>query len=55
MDLGSVDEKLKDYKYKYVEEALDDIQLIWDNCKTYNQPETVLEISLSGSTKRQRA
>jgi hypothetical protein len=36
MDLGSVDEKLKDYKYKYVEEALDDIQLIWDNCKTYN-------------------
>lgn len=38
MDLGTCSEKLKTDKYRFVEEALDDIQLIWDNCKTYNQP-----------------
>jgi len=36
MDLNSVKKNLKGGKYKYVEEALSDIQLIWDNCKTYN-------------------
>ena len=41
MDLGTANQKLKAEKYRFVEEALDDIQLIWDNCKTYNHPETV--------------
>mgnify|MGYP000268277281 CR=1 FL=1 len=41
MDLGTAGEKLRTEKYRFVEEALDDIQLIWDNCKTYNHPETV--------------
>jgi hypothetical protein len=40
MDLNTVSEKLKADKYRFVEEPLDDIQLIWDNCKTYNHPET---------------
>ena len=37
MDLGSVKKKLVNSKYQFVEEALDDIQLVWDNCKIYNQ------------------
>ena len=36
MDLGTVKKNLKNNKYKTVEEALNDIQLIWGNCKTYN-------------------
>jgi len=36
MDLGTVKKNIKGAKYKYIEEALGDIQLIWDNCKTYN-------------------
>jgi hypothetical protein len=42
MDLGTVQEKLSGGEYRFVEEALDDLQLIWDNCKTYNLPDTVL-------------
>mmetsp|Transcript_60691 Transcript_60691/g.69337 ORF Transcript_60691/g.69337 Transcript_60691/m.69337 type:complete len:239 (-) Transcript_60691:389-1105(-) len=36
MDLSSIKKKLKNGKYEYHEEILGDIQLIWDNCKTYN-------------------
>ena len=42
MDLGTVDMKLKDDRYEIVEEVLDDIQLVWDNCKTYNSQNTVI-------------
>lgn len=41
MDLGTAFEKLRSEKYRFVEEALDDIQLVWDNCKNYNHPDTV--------------
>jgi hypothetical protein len=36
MDLGTIIKKVQASKYRLVEECLDDIQLIWDNCKTYN-------------------
>lgn len=36
MDLSTVLRKLKEEKYARLEEVLDDLQLIWDNCKTYN-------------------
>lgn len=42
MDLGTIDQKLKDDRYEFVEEVLDEIQLVWDNCKTYNPASTVL-------------
>jgi hypothetical protein len=42
MDLGTIARKCRDDKYIYAEEVLDDIQLIWDNCKLYNPPQTVL-------------
>ena len=42
MDLGTVNNKLRDDKYRYLEQFLDDVQLVWDNCKTYNTPGTVI-------------
>ena len=36
MDLGTCQKKLISNKYRTVEESLDYIQLIWDNCKTNN-------------------
>ncbi|CAD8082616.1 unnamed protein product [Paramecium sonneborni] len=36
MDLGTLQYKLNNNVYKTVEECLDEIQLIWDNCKLYN-------------------
>ena len=36
MDLSTVRENLKNEVYLYVEQCLDDLQLIWDNCKLYN-------------------
>ena len=37
MDLGTVKKKLYDYTYPTFKEFLDDINLIWKNCRTYNQ------------------
>ena len=54
MDLGTASDKLRTEKYRFVEEALDDIQLVWDNCKNYNHPDTVRPPLPSGSTSRQR-
>lgn len=42
MDLGTVERNLKANKYKIVEEFLDHIQLVWDNCKLYNMAGSVL-------------
>ena len=38
MDLGTVRNNLSNNSYQTVEECLGDIQLVWDNCKTYNSP-----------------
>ena len=37
MDLGTIKKKLINNKYETVEGVIDDIQLIWDNCKVYNE------------------
>jgi hypothetical protein len=54
MDLGTITDLLRNDQYRYVEEALDDLQLVWDNCKTYNPSHTVPALPSSGSTKPQR-
>ncbi len=41
MDLNTANKKLKEEKYSKIEDVLDDIQLIWDNCKTYNPDNSV--------------
>jgi hypothetical protein len=50
MDLGTVTSKLQSDSYRWVEEMLDDLQLIWDNCKTYNHSGSVILLLSSGST-----
>lgn len=52
MDLGTVKKNLNNGLYETVEACLSDIQLIWDNCKTYNTPENVFLSPYSGSTNR---
>lgn len=41
MDLGTISRKCNEDRYTYVEEVLDDMQLVWDNCKLYNPPNSV--------------
>jgi len=36
MDLSTLQRKMKGEHYTKVEDVLDDVQLIWDNCKAYN-------------------
>lgn len=36
MDLGSIKTCLDNLTFKTVRQCLDDIQLVWDNCKLYN-------------------
>jgi bromodomain-containing factor 1 len=43
MDLSAINKKLREERYQSVEEVLDDIQLIWDNCKLYNQQGCVFD------------
>lgn len=50
MDLSTIHRKLREQRYRTVEEVLDDFQMIWDNCKVYNPPNSVPSISPSGST-----
>ncbi|KAL4471793.1 hypothetical protein ABPG72_008811 [Tetrahymena utriculariae] len=37
MDLNSVRRNLNKNSYEFLEEILDDIQLVWNNCKLYNE------------------
>ena len=50
MDLGTISHKMKEDRYNTVEEVLDDIQLIWDNCKLYNEQGCVNFYIVSGYT-----
>lgn len=50
MDLSTINRKLREQRYRLVEEVLDDIQLIWDNCKCYNPTNSVPSLRTSGST-----
>jgi hypothetical protein len=49
MDLGTVLRKITEEQYEHVEEFLDDTELIWDNCKSYNLKGSVKDGLYSGS------
>ena len=36
MDLSTLKKKLISHNYSTIGDAIDDLQLIWNNCKTYN-------------------
>ena len=39
MDLSTVKKKVRVSAYQNIAEAIDDLTLIWENCKTYNPEE----------------
>lgn len=41
MDISTVKAKLKNNKYGTLAEVIADLQLIWDNCSTYNDSDSV--------------
>jgi hypothetical protein len=41
MDISSVKKKLKQNKYNSVNDALQDLSLIWENCRAYNVVDSV--------------
>ena len=40
MDFGTIKSKLKEHKYMNVREFMDDMELVFSNCATYNAPGT---------------
>lgn len=40
MDLGTIKHYLEEQVYSTPRQCLDDIQLVWDNCKLYNMEES---------------
>ena len=42
MDLSTIRKKIKQEKYSTIEEVIEDIVLIWDNCRAYNQSGSVI-------------
>ena len=48
IDLATVQTKLKEYRYNTVENCLEDIHAIWENCKKYNPADHVNTIIFSG-------
>jgi hypothetical protein len=37
MDISTIKKKLENNRYNIIQEVVDDFQLIWDNCRIYNQ------------------
>ena len=45
MNFNEINQNLRQNKYQYVEQYLDDIQLIFDNCLNYNGPDNLFTLS----------
>lgn len=41
MDIGTIKKRLKAHHYTNIHDFISDIQLVWDNCKKYNEASTV--------------
>lgn len=53
MDLGTLDSKLKNNSYNNIQEFKSELDLIWNNCYTYNPPNS--DISLMAKKLKQEA
>ena len=42
MDLGTIRKRTKQHIYKSLHEFISDVQLVWENCKTYNDKGSVI-------------
>jgi hypothetical protein len=52
MDLGSVKKKIMDRKYKSLQQAAEDVRLVWSNCMTYNADGSDFFILAQGLAKK---
>ncbi len=43
MDISTIRKKIKQDKYSTIEEVIEDLNLIWDNCRAYNQSGSVIQ------------
>jgi hypothetical protein len=48
MDLGTISKRLNDQEYKRIEDFVEDVRLVWKNCKRYNNE--TLDIHKSAQT-----
>src|SRR5574343_557876 len=42
MDLGTIKKRIKSHHYRNLHEFIAEVQLVWDNCKKYNEQITVI-------------
>ena len=54
MDLGTCKKKLLNGEYKIFQELMDDLNLIWENCRTYNLPESDIVKCANDCEKKMR-
>ena len=54
MDLETLAKNIKKNKYLFIEQALDDFQLIWDNCYVYNSEESSIKFMADFLSKKMR-
>jgi hypothetical protein len=52
MDLGAVKKKIIDRKYKSLQQAAEDIRLVWSNCMTYNADGSDFFVLAQGLSKK---
>ena len=55
MDLGTCKNNLLNGKYKIFQEFMDDLHLIWENCRTYNQQKSEIVKCGNACEKKLRA
>ena len=54
MDLDTLLKKINKNKYIFIEEVLDDFQLIWDNCFVYNSEESYIKLICDNLEKKMK-
>ena len=54
MDLGTCKNKLLNGEYKIFQEFIDDVNLIWENCRTYNQNGSLIVKKANALDKKMR-
>ena len=54
MDLGTCKNKLLNGEYKIFQELMDDLNLIWENCRTYNLPDSEIVKCANDCDKKMR-
>ena len=52
MDLGTAKKKIMDRKYKTLQQAAEDIRLVWSNCMTYNADGSDFFVLAQGLAKK---